>query len=268
MSRAPDLQPETPPAFRVVHIARYAFDDVVAPPATLTAHLDPCGSTFHQLVVRPLPASVRRSTDAFGNRPATVVLAEPFGTLSVTAVSVARPADIHPPADAALLSRLLLPSPRVPHLPEHEAYARLGLPDHSREAVERFMVRIRSDYDFDARLGSPDEDALDSFLRRRRGVCQDFAHFTIACLRARGLPACYVSGYPARPTERGASHAWVAVHLPGEGWLALDPTHGRTGALGHIPLGFGRDHSDIAPLSGVLTGGPCRMSTSVTVQPA
>ncbi len=173
-----------------------------------------------------------------------------------------------PPCDAPLLARLLEPSPRVPRLPECEGYALRALDGRSLGAVERLIHRVRSDHDFDVRAAEG-EGSLERFVRDGRGVCQDFAHFTIGCLRSAGVPACYVSGYVARPTEHGASHAWVAAHLPGEGWVALDPTLGRVGALGHITLGFGRDHGDVALLSGEISHrGACGLSTSVTVRPA
>ncbi len=254
--------------YRVVHTARYTFGEVVRSGATVTAHLDPRGSTFHQLVVRPLPVELRRARDGFGNTPALVTIAGGFGTLRVTAISVAPASDVAPPSDVELLARLLFPSPRVPRLAECEGYARSALEGAGVEALERFVLRVRADHAFDARAAEGD-DSLARFVREKRGVCQDFAHFTIGCLRAAGVAACYASGYVARPTEGGASHAWVAAHLRGEGWVALDPTLGRVGPLGHITLGFGRDHGDVALLSGEIAHrGACGLSTSVTIRPA
>jgi len=104
---------------------------------------------------------------------------------------------------------------------------------------------------------------LATVLRTRRGVCQDFARVMIAALRTLGLPAGYVSGYlvtepPAgQPRLVGAdqSHAWVRVHVPGFGWVDLDPTNGVITGDGHITVAWGRGFRDVVPVKGVITGG-------------
>jgi transglutaminase-like putative cysteine protease len=100
-------------------------------------------------------------------------------------------------------------------------------------------------------------------LENRRGVCQDFAHLMLACLRSRGLAARYVSGYlltqppPGQPRMIGAdaSHAWVSVFCPVLGWVDFDPTNNVQPGLEHITLAWGRDFSDVSPLRGVILGG-------------
>jgi transglutaminase-like putative cysteine protease len=102
-------------------------------------------------------------------------------------------------------------------------------------------------------------------LARKRGVCQDFAHLMIACLRSRGLPARYVSGYVrtfvagdsrgVALTGAGATHAWVGVWCPPFGWVELDPTNGSFVGTDHIALAWGRDFADVSPLRGVIVGG-------------
>lgn len=102
-------------------------------------------------------------------------------------------------------------------------------------------------------------------LEHRRGVCQDFAHLMIACLRSRGLAARYVSGYVRRLPRAegatpaagldGASHAWVAVYSPPFGWVELDPTNDTRVASDHIAVAWGRDFGDVSPLRGVILGG-------------
>jgi transglutaminase-like putative cysteine protease len=95
-------------------------------------------------------------------------------------------------------------------------------------------------------------------LKSRRGVCQDFAHFMIACLRSLGLAARYVSGYLTSAAIRiggQASHAWVSVFFPGLGWLDLDPTNDQLANGTHVTLAWGRDYSDVAPVKGVAMGG-------------
>jgi transglutaminase-like putative cysteine protease len=104
---------------------------------------------------------------------------------------------------------------------------------------------------------------LAQVLEQRRGVCQDFAHLQIACLRSLGLPARYVSGYletmppPGQPKLLGAdaSHAWVSFFCPGLGWIDVDPTNNVLPSMQHITLGWGRDYGDVSPIRGVLVGG-------------
>lgn len=104
-------------------------------------------------------------------------------------------------------------------------------------------------------------------LRSRRGVCQDFAHLMIACLRSRGLPARYVSGYVRSLVGAGASHAWVSVYAPPFGWVDLDPTNDKLAGTEHVAVAWGRDFGDVSPLRGmILGGGSHQVSVSVTVE--
>jgi transglutaminase-like putative cysteine protease len=114
-------------------------------------------------------------------------------------------------------------------------------------------------------------------LETRRGVCQDFAHFMISCLRSRGLPARYVSGYlrtnatQADSAEKlvgdAASHAWVAVWSPPYGWIEFDPTNGCFAGTDHIAVAWGRDFGDVSPLRGVILGGADhKLSVTVLVE--
>lgn len=113
-------------------------------------------------------------------------------------------------------------------------------------------------------------------LAQGAGVCQDFAHLFIACARSRGLAARYVSGYllthPApgqlRLVGADASHAWVELWCPEQGWMALDPTNDIAANLDHVTLAWGRDYNDVAPLRGVLRGGgTASLVVEVTVEP-
>ncbi len=130
------------------------------------------------------------------------------------------------------------------------------------EAVRALMQKIFSEFTFDAgatQVATP----LVEVLERRRGVCQDFAHLMLACLRSRGLAARYVSGYlltrpppgQARLIGADASHAWVSVFCPQHGWVDFDPTNNLLPGLEHITLGWGRDFTDVSPLRGVILGG-------------
>ncbi|MEY2907505.1 MAG: hypothetical protein RLZZ602_28, partial [Pseudomonadota bacterium] len=110
-------------------------------------------------------------------------------------------------------------------------------------------------------------------LEHKKGVCQDFAHIAVGCVRAMGFPARYVSGYletlppPGKEKLVGSdeSHAWFAVYSPGEGWFEFDPTNNLIAAEQHIITSWGRDYSDVAPLRGVIYGGGTTQTLKVSV---
>jgi len=130
------------------------------------------------------------------------------------------------------------------------------------EVVKELMQRIYHDFTYDpcfTSIATP----LSEVMEHRRGVCQDFAHLAIACLRGYGLAARYVSGYvetaprPGKPRLVGAdaSHAWFSVYIPGAGWVDFDPTNNKLPFDQHITLAWGRDFSDVTPLKGIAFGG-------------
>ena len=122
--------------------------------------------------------------------------------------------------------------------------------------------RIFADFNFDPKATTV-ATPLEEVWEKRRGVCQDFAHLGIACLRSLGLPARYVSGYlrtrPPEGKERligaDASHAWFSIFSPGTGWVDFDPTNNVQPAEEHVVVAFGRDFGDVSPVAGILTGG-------------
>jgi transglutaminase-like putative cysteine protease len=130
------------------------------------------------------------------------------------------------------------------------------------EAVCDLMTRIHGLLKYDPEATDV-STSVDEVLRGGRGVCQDFAHVQIACLRALGLPARYVSGYlvttppPGQPRLVGAdaSHAWLSVRSPDVGWLDLDPTNDVLPSDRHVVVAYGRDFGDVTPMRGVLLGG-------------
>jgi transglutaminase-like putative cysteine protease len=130
------------------------------------------------------------------------------------------------------------------------------------EAMWDLTGRIYQDFRFDSKATEV-TTPVETFFEKRRGVCQDFSHLQIACLRSLGLPARYVSGYlrtlppKGRPRLIGAdaSHAWCATWCPGTGWVDFDPTNNCVPSDGHITLAWGRDYSDVSPICGVLLGG-------------
>ncbi len=169
------------------------------------------------------------------------------------------------------------PTPLVPYSEAALVYALPSFP-HGRpwvEAVDDLMHRIHADFEFEPGATTV-STSVDEVLYQRRGVCQDFAHLMLACLRGIGLPARYVSGYlltdppPGQPRLMGAdvSHAWVAAYAPGRGWIEFDPTNDQLADNRYITLTWGADFADVVPLRGViLGGGEQRMEVEVSVHP-
>lgn len=142
------------------------------------------------------------------------------------------------------------------------------------EAVFDLMQRIYRDFEFKPGLTTV-ATPVDEVLRLRKGVCQDFAHLGIACLRAMGLPARYMSGYietlpqPGKEKLLGsdASHAWFSAFIPGTGWVDFDPTNNQVPTFQHITVAWGRDYADIVPLKGVIhSSRPHKLFVAVTVK--
>lgn len=158
----------------------------------------------------------------------------------------------------------LLDSPMISVTPELAEYARISFQPNRPlvDVVHDLMARIYNDYTYDptfTTIATP----LSDVLNFRRGVCQDFAHLAIGCLRAYGIAARYISGYVETLPEPGkqrlvgadASHAWFSVFIPNSGWLDFDPTNNTIPLDQHITLAWGRDFSDVTPLKGIAFGG-------------
>ena len=137
------------------------------------------------------------------------------------------------------------------------------------DASRDLMRRIHADFRYEPKATSVDTPLIEAF-RSRRGVCQDFAHVMVGALRSIGLAARYVSGYLRSGALVGAeaSHAWVAVCVPGSGWLELDPTNNVRPGIGHVTLAWGRDYGDVTPVKGIaLGGGQQIVEVEVRVEP-
>lgn len=230
----------------------------------------------HSLIVEPAPSLRTEHVDAFGN---TVVLLEiemPHTELVVYARSTieSTPGQL-PPFETtaawdrlhaldvdviqfACASRLTMPTLEIAD------YARVSFPP-GRPVLEGALDltrRIFREFRFDA-TATDVSTPLTRVFQQRRGVCQDFAHMELACLRALHIPARYVSGYilthppPGQPKMQGAdaSHAWVSVWAPETGWVDFDPTNNMVAGDEHIAFAYGRDYDDISPISGILLGG-------------
>jgi transglutaminase-like putative cysteine protease len=238
----------------------------------------------HELAIDPNPALVTHHDDYFGNRTAFFTVASAHRKLSVTShsrvevlpheapLAVNTPPwetvrDSFPGNGASMPPEIweyVFTSSLVPRLPALADYAAesfvAGRP--LLDAVLDLMARLHRDFKFDPKATTV-ATPLEQVIRNRRGVCQDFAHFQIGCLRALNLPARYVSGYmetmppPGKPKLAGAdaSHAWVQVFVPGAGWVDVDPTNNLLPSDRHIITAWGRDFDDVSPIRGVIVGG-------------
>jgi transglutaminase-like putative cysteine protease len=278
--------------YHVLHETSYRYESPVALSQQLL-HLTPRALPWqareqHALAIDPAPAETGEREDYFGNPVTQILLAAPHEALRVRAESTvtvqARPA---PPAgepwekasEAARgdveAAQYLFESPHVEIFRDLSSYAS---PSFGRgrpvvAAARDLTRRIHADFKFDPKATSV-STPLREVLAKRHGVCQDFAHLMIGCLRSVGLAARYVSGYilttppPGRQRLVGAdaSHAWVSVFC-GE-WVDLDPTNDCLVGDEHITLAWGRDFSDVTPMRGViLGGGDQELSVRVTVTP-
>jgi transglutaminase-like putative cysteine protease len=185
-------------------------------------------------------------------------------------------------------SEYLYASPFVPMHDALRAYAERSLRDDRPlvEAAIELMSRIHADFDY-APASTDISTPILAVFDKRKGVCQDFAHLMLGCLRACGLAARYVSGYlltrppPGQAPLVGAdaSHAWLSVWIPGlglsraEDWLDLDPTNDCVPDIHHVRVAHGRDFGDVTPLRGVIRGGGehtllVRVTTRLLDEPA
>jgi transglutaminase-like putative cysteine protease len=291
---------------QVTHETRYQYLPAVET-AQHVAYLQPCthaGQNLlsHSLVINPLPAQQREVPDVYGNVRCFFSLQVPHEELRVVARSLVSTRGAAPPSstlpweqererfryqagaqfDAA--AEFVFASPFVPRHPEFAAYARPSFTPGSRvlDAALDLMQRIHTDFTYESQSTQINTPALEA-LAQRKGVCQDFAHIMLACMRAMGQPARYVSGYlltePAPGTVKlvgsDASHAWVSVYVAdfpeGGRWCDFDPTNNRWGwhapGMDYVTLATGRDFGDVSPVRGVIHGGASHiLRVGVTVQ--
>jgi len=239
------------------------------------------GSILH---IHPTPVTRTERVDYFGNRLCFFTIGEPHGELIVEAKSevvrtsgealfshsplawegsTAGLANDHTPQGLDAY-QYQFESPRVRIRPEYAEYAlRSFTPGRPmREALLELTSRIHRDFQYDSKVTTV-RTPTEEVFKKRRGVCQDFAHVQIACLRSINVAARYVSGYlrtyppPGKPRLIGAdaSHAWVSAYCRGLGWLDMDPTNDVAPTDGHVTLAWGRDYGDVSPLRGLILGG-------------
>jgi transglutaminase-like putative cysteine protease len=287
--------------YKIVHRTTYQYKYPVSA-GTHVACLKPRALPHHrvahsELHIQPRPAMRTERVDFFGNLLCFFTIQEPHRELVVEARSLVTMESTTKP-----LPQLLLPweeaaasladdrsaagleayqfgfeSPRIRIRPQFASYALQSFTPGRplSEALLDLTARIHKDFRFDSKVTNV-RTPTEEVFRKRRGVCQDFAHLQIACLRSLNLAARYVSGYlrtyppPGQPRLVGAdvSHAWVSAYCPGIGWLDVDPTNNIVPSTGHVTLAWGRDYGDVSPLRGLILGGGAHtLKVAVDMQP-
>jgi transglutaminase-like putative cysteine protease len=272
--------------YRVSHRTAYAYESEVSS-SYGQLHLLPrelplqrCRSA--EVTIDPAAEDYRERHDYFGNRVCFLAIHEPHRALTVTATSVVeiderpdhvsavgrrpweqvrdtvRHGRVPDPVDAA---QFVLDSPLVAAADMYRKYAEVSFTAGRDllDAVTSLCARIHADFAYEPGSTSVTTPLVEVF-KQREGVCQDFAHLGIACLRSVGLPARYVSGYletdppPGRPKLHGVdgSHAWLSLLVPEVGWLDIDPTNNQLVDGRYIVTAYGRDYSDVPPMNGVI----------------
>ena len=278
--------------YRVRHLTTYSYDEEVTDSLGI-AHLVPRMLPWQQVAssdvtTDPVASDLRQDTDCYGNVATYFQVSQAHTRLVIEATSEvevdrvpaspagrdqpwewARPLLFPATPGAWRVTDFALPSSSVDQVPEAADYAASSFLPRRRlgEAVLDLVRRLHTDFDYD-RTATTVTSTVAEVLASRAGVCQDFAHLALACLRSQGLAARYVSGYLATEPAPGqqrvvgadASHAWVEVWLPGAGelagsdgeWLAVDPTNDQQVGDRYVTVAWGRDYADVPPVKGVI----------------
>lgn len=293
--------------FRVHHRTTYSYDEPVTDSVGI-AYLTPRSLPWQeiastQVTISPAPSDLVTEVDYHGNTATYFQVSEPHTSLEVDGLSdvavgwrvlsdeaLARPWEqARPLLDPTLpgaweVTDFALASASVRLHEQARAYAAESLTPGQTigEAATDLMSRIHRDFAYD-RTATTVTSTIEDIFDKRAGVCQDFAHLTLSCLRAHGLAARYVSGYLATEPPPGrdrvvgadASHAWVEVWLPGSGsgppqgqWLAIDPTNDQWAGDRYVTVAWGRDYADVPPVRGVIVTEAKRSTLRVEVDVA
>lgn len=286
--------------YRVRHVTEYVY----GAPVTLCynmAHLLP-RDTHNQtcisrrLHVAPTPIYQTEGEDYYGNPTYYFSIQEPHKklTIDVECLYEVSPLELanqltlgsitcgelrqllaeSSTPELRMTKEFLLNSPLIQRAPDLASYAEEAFADHVPvlQAALDFTHKIFNEFTFDPTATSVSTPVA-QVLKEKRGVCQDFAHLAIACIRSVGLPARYISGYletlPPPGQEKlvgaDASHAWFAIYIPEMGWVEFDPTNDLMPSDQHIVTAWGRDYSDVTPLQGVIFDGGDSQNIKVSV---
>lgn len=288
--------------FRVRHITRYKYASRVSHCYNLANVIprdtDRQRCLKNRITVSPQPAITHKRSDYFGNKAYHFEIQKPHTELVITADSEIQINDRDHELDLDLgisylqaqqylattntratidAREFMLNSPMIENGEELAEYARPSFAaDRSlKSCVNDLTARIFTEFAYDPSF-STIATPLADVLAHKRGVCQDFAHLQIGCLRSMGIPAKYVSGYIETLPKPGeeklvgadATHAWIAYFSPEEGWVEFDPTNNALAGSQHIVTAFGRDYIDVTPVKGVIFGGGASPILEVSVDVA
>jgi transglutaminase-like putative cysteine protease len=288
--------------YRIKHITEYNYAEKVSHCYNL-AHIIPRSTTRQKCLrsevrVEPLTAAAAKRVDYFGNHAYHFEIQQPHKQLIITAFSEVDTGQQHSApqldigvtcmdarillaeskhADVLFAREFMLDSPMIQARKALYDYALPSFSDNRSllSSVMELTHRIYEDFTYcpeSTTIATPLTEVLD----KKRGVCQDFAHLQIGCLRAMGFPAKYISGYietlPApgkiKLVGTDASHAWISVFSPTDGWIEFDPTNNCVAAEQHIITAWGRDFFDVTPLRGIIFGGGEKPILNISVDVA
>ncbi len=270
--------------YRVSHRTTYSYDEDVSDSLGI-AYLSPRALPWQRVISRelciePVTEDCTEDLDYYGNTATYFQVTSPHQVLEILATSdvevatpaydatalatpweSARPMHRDDVVDAWRAQDFALASSLVGQTVEAHSYAAESLTPERPvgEAITELMHRIHADFTYD-KTATTVTTTVDDIFDKHAGVCQDFAHLTLACLRTHGLAGRYVSGYLATTPPPGkqrivgadATHAWLAVWLPDGGWVAIDPTNDQWVNDRYVTVAWGRDYSDVPPVKGVI----------------
>ncbi|MFT5523814.1 MAG: transglutaminase-like putative cysteine protease [Pirellulaceae bacterium] len=287
--------------YKVVHTTNYEYSEVV-PVCQNVIHLAPRNLPRQKcddfrLVIQPEPLNLEHRMDYFGNQASHFSIERPHRGLTVAAMSQVvvfpppkiSPAETPPWEDVAFrigdersvaaldAYQFTIESKAIGQFEELGEYARKSFTRGRSilDAALELTHRIYQDFAFDTKATNIYTQVKEVF-EKRQGVCQDFAHLQIGCIRSLGLAARYVSGYlrtipppgKTRLVGADASHAWLSVYCGEKGWVDVDPTNNARASTDYVTVAWGRDYGDVCPIQGVIVGGgKHNMSVSVDVEP-
>ncbi len=287
--------------YKIIHTTAYTYAEAVSlchniarlTPRTTDRQL--CKSS--SVTISPQPDVVSEYEDFFGNKVIYFAIQEDHEKLTVTVTSYVNQLTKHIPSPELYAGisweqvRDMIKAPAAEHFEAKQFVAETPMTAWNNEIAEYALksftpgrpifdatldlnTRIYKDFKFQPGFTTITTPVAD-VIKQRKGVCQDFAHLAIACIRSLGLPVRYMSGYietkPAPGKEKlagaDASHAWFSIYVPDAGWLDFDPTNNQIPSTQHITVGWGRDYFDITPLKGViLSSGMHKLDVSVDMK--
>jgi transglutaminase-like putative cysteine protease len=288
--------------YRVRHITEYLYQSRVSHCYNM-AHVTPRSTSRQDCLSSRVDVSPTANTgstrvDYFGNRAYHFEIQKPHKKLIITSVSEVRTnpqrsapelelginckearesMNLSLDPDVLFAREYVMDSAMIKASSELEVYARDLFNDDKPllTAVMELTTRIFEEFDYSpaaTTIATPISEVMET----KKGVCQDFAHLQIGCLRSLGFAARYISGYletlPPPGQEKlvgaDATHAWLAVYIPGEGWVEFDPTNNCMAHEQHVVTAWGRDFYDVTPLCGVIYGGGSHPTLNVSVDVA